>query len=158
MITGVISFSFASGSLSSIMSNYDHSEAIVKEKYATLNEINQKYKLSQELFDDIMKIIKYDNSRIGENYNNFSKELPQFLKTRLAMEIHRNIYETISFFKHQPRDFIAWIVPLLKKTMYQKDQYIYSEGEIIDYIFFIEKGSAGFVLPRYQNTIYIIVE
>jgi len=68
MITGVISFSFASGSLSSILSNYDQSVAILKEKQGTLNEINHKYKLSQELFDDIMKIIRFDNSRIGDDY------------------------------------------------------------------------------------------
>jgi len=45
MIVGVISFSFATGSLSSIMSNYDHSQALIKQKLATLNEIHSKYRL-----------------------------------------------------------------------------------------------------------------
>ena len=39
MLIGVLSFSFATGSLSSIISNYDHKEALVKEKIATLNQI-----------------------------------------------------------------------------------------------------------------------
>jgi hypothetical protein len=39
MIIGVISFSFAAGSLSSIISNYDASQAKLKEKMATLNDI-----------------------------------------------------------------------------------------------------------------------
>jgi len=39
MIVGVISFSFATGSLSSIIANYDQYEAVLQEKIATLNAI-----------------------------------------------------------------------------------------------------------------------
>jgi Ion channel len=39
MIIGVVSFSFATGSLSSIISNYDSSEGKYKEKISTLNQI-----------------------------------------------------------------------------------------------------------------------
>ena len=42
--------------------------------------------------------------------------------------------------------------------MFHSDQYIYTEGEAIKHIYFIEKGTAGFVLPRYQNAIYIVIE
>jgi len=45
MIAGVLAFSFASGSLSSIMNSYDSSQAIMKQKLAVLNEINSKYHL-----------------------------------------------------------------------------------------------------------------
>ena len=39
MIFGVIAFSFATGALSSIIANIDQSEALLKEKMATLTEI-----------------------------------------------------------------------------------------------------------------------
>lgn len=39
MLIGVLSFSFFTGSLSSIISNYDSSEAKLKEKISTLNAI-----------------------------------------------------------------------------------------------------------------------
>ena len=39
MIIGVVSFSFATGSLSSIISNYDSSEGKYMEKISTLNQI-----------------------------------------------------------------------------------------------------------------------
>jgi hypothetical protein len=39
MIFGVIAFSFATGALSSIISNIDQSEALLKEKMTTLTEI-----------------------------------------------------------------------------------------------------------------------
>lgn len=53
MIIGVISFSFATGSLSSILSNYDSSQAKMKEKIATLNEINKDGEISPDLFDEL---------------------------------------------------------------------------------------------------------
>ena len=39
MLVGVISFSFATGSLSSIMSNYDHANAKLQERITVLNRI-----------------------------------------------------------------------------------------------------------------------
>jgi hypothetical protein len=46
MIVGVLTFSFATGSLQGIMRNYDQTEAILKEKIAKLNEIHSKYNLN----------------------------------------------------------------------------------------------------------------
>jgi Ion channel len=43
MVLGVLSFSFASGALASIITSYDVSEAQLKEKIATLNEISNGY-------------------------------------------------------------------------------------------------------------------
>lgn len=63
MLIGVISFSFATGSLSSIISNYDSSQAKLKEKIAILNEIKSEYKIGPDLFDELMKTIKYDHSK-----------------------------------------------------------------------------------------------
>jgi hypothetical protein len=63
MIIGVIAFSFTTGALSQILSSYDQTEAMLKEKISTLNEIHSKYKLSPELYDEIRKIIRYDHSR-----------------------------------------------------------------------------------------------
>lgn len=63
MITGVIAFSFATGALSSIISSYDSTEAKLKEKMATLNEIQSEYKIDDELYNRLVKTIKYDHSK-----------------------------------------------------------------------------------------------
>lgn len=64
---------------------------MLKEKISTLNEIHTKFKLSQELYDQIRRIIKYDNSKLIADYTSFSNELPIYLQTKLAMEIHKDI-------------------------------------------------------------------
>jgi CRP-like cAMP-binding protein len=76
----------------------------------------------------------------------------------MAMEMHKDIYETIEFFKHRPSDFLAWCVPMLKEMSFAEDEYIYSEGESVNYLYFIENGRSGFVLPRFDNAIYIVIE
>lgn len=121
---------------------------MLKEKISTLNEIHAKCKLSPELYDEIRKIIRYDHSRRIGHYQKFNNELPPDLQIKLALEIHKDIYETIDFFKDKPQEFVGWCVPMLKIMVYHEDQYIYQEGDSIDFLYFIEKGTAGFVLPR----------
>ncbi len=114
MLIGVISFSFATGALSSIISNYDSSQAKLKEKIATLNEIKNDFKIGPDLYDALMKTLKYDHSKSQRDLTQFMGELPYKLKIELAMEIHKNIYVNIDFFKNRDKSFIAWIGPILK--------------------------------------------
>jgi len=74
------------------------------------------------------------------------------------MEMHRDIYDKIYFFHDKPKEFLVYCVPMLKEMTFQPDMYIYQEGDAIQYVYFIEKGRAGFVLPRFDNAIYIIIE
>ena len=170
MLIGVISFSFATGALSSIISNYDSSQAKLKEKISVLNEIKSDYKIGPELYDDLMKTLKYDHSKNHKDITQFMQELPYKLRIDLAMEIHKNIYHNIIFFKNRDKCFIAWIGPLLKPIQSEELEYIYKEGEEVKegklfyslndlfIVFFLIKGEAAYVLPRYDNTIYIRIE
>lgn len=36
-----------------------------------------------------------------------------------------------------------------------KDHYVFFEGDDITCIYFLKKGPAGYVLPRYKNVMYI---
>jgi len=49
MIVGVISFSFANGSLASILSSYDQTNAMLKEKMDNIQKILTKYKINSTL-------------------------------------------------------------------------------------------------------------
>jgi hypothetical protein len=88
MITGVISFSFATGALSSIIQNYDSSEAKLKEKIGTLNDIKSDYKIDDELYNKLIKTLRYDHSKKTKDAIQFMDELPHKLKLELAMQIY----------------------------------------------------------------------
>jgi hypothetical protein len=62
MITGVISFSFASGSLASILQNYDTQNAKITEKMTTLNKIKDEHDLPMDFFVRLKKAVSHSNS------------------------------------------------------------------------------------------------
>lgn len=63
MMIGVISFTFATGSLSSILHNYDHANAKLQERIAILNRIFKEHFLPLELYEKLRKAVKYDFSK-----------------------------------------------------------------------------------------------
>ena len=60
MIIGVISFSFASGSLASILQNSDSQDAMFQGKVYTLNRIYKEYCLPLDLYGRLKQSIKYN--------------------------------------------------------------------------------------------------
>lgn len=63
MLIGVFSFTFATGSLSSILHNYDHANAKLQERIAILNRIFKEHYLPLELYEKLRKAVKYDFSK-----------------------------------------------------------------------------------------------
>lgn len=74
---------------------------------------------------------------------------------RVSMLIHDDVYKKIRVFKGRKPAFIAWICPKLKPSVYANTSLIFSDEEDIVEIFFLTKGKAGFVLPKYNSTCYI---
>ena len=98
MLIGVVSFSFATGALSSIISNYDSTEAKLKEKISTLNSIQSEYNIELDLYNKCVRTVHYDHSRKQKDFIEFLDELPHKIKIELAMKIHEHMYNSIKFF------------------------------------------------------------
>ncbi len=71
MIIGVWSYSFAIGSLSSLMSSFDSKEAKLKEKMDVLEGLSQDYKLNYDTYLKMKKALKYDHSKNVSDKHNF---------------------------------------------------------------------------------------
>jgi hypothetical protein len=59
MVVGVVSFSFANGSLASIISSYDSKNALYQEKLNILNKAQKEYKIPLDLFIQLKKGIAF---------------------------------------------------------------------------------------------------
>ena len=101
MLIGVVSFSFSTGALSSIISSYDSSQAKLKEKMQTLSDINTQYNLDSILFKKLIRSINYDHLKKLKEFDFFMDELPYKLRMELAMAIHREVVENIGFFQEK---------------------------------------------------------
>jgi len=64
----------------------------------------------------------------------------------------------LKFFKDTSNAFIIWLIPLFKPQLFTIDQFILKEGDDITNIFFMNKGTAHFVLPIFNNQKYISVD
>lgn len=71
MVLGVISFSFANGSLSSILSSYDNKKLVYMEKVESLDKLQKKYKLPPSIYLQVKQNIGYE----FRNNNDDEKEL-----------------------------------------------------------------------------------
>ncbi|TNV87316.1 hypothetical protein FGO68_gene16420 [Halteria grandinella] len=155
MLIGVISFSFATGAISSIITNQDTAEAKLKEKMQTLESIQAEYQIDKDLFNRIVKAVKYDHRQNSKDVHEFMEELPAKLRIDLAMAIHKKMYSNIKFFQDKDNNFIAWVGTFLRPINVQEKDYIYKEGEDITEVYFVVTGSAGYVLPRFNNKVYM---
>lgn len=153
IIVGVITFSFAIGSLMSVLENLDSSEAKLKQKHFELNSIQKKYKIPSELYYRIFKSLKFKIEQEMEA-ERFMKTLPVHLRSELDLEINREIISRIPYFKEKSPNFCAAAVPHLKTSKVYMGDYIFLKGEPIYEIYFLLSGSAGYTLSD-DNITYI---
>lgn len=63
LIIGVVGFSFAIGSVSSVISSLDAKAAKLKEKLQTLENVRNEYKVPYDLYRRLRLAMNYDHSK-----------------------------------------------------------------------------------------------
>lgn len=101
--------------------------------------------------------IGYESKKDINELTRFLDDLPHKLKTEVSLYVYESRYENIQFFKNRGVSFILWMCPLLRPQIYNENQFFFNENEAISEIFFMIKGLGSFVLPRYKNTPYIVI-
>lgn len=77
MLIGVFAFTFANGSLASILSSYDVQNAELNEKITVLKKIYDEYKIPPELFINCKKHLEHDSKRDLNDIEVLLSELTQ---------------------------------------------------------------------------------
>jgi hypothetical protein len=120
MLVGVIAFSFANGSLASILTTYDSENAHLHEKLNTLKNIRKHYNLPNELYILCKKNIEFISQNENENHviMDFLEDLPHQLKLDLSNHIYSSRYKKIKFVQGKSSSFVSWLCPLLKPAYF----------------------------------------
>jgi hypothetical protein len=103
MIIGVIAFSFATGSLTSIFSSFDKSQAKFKAKLSILDNIKDEYRIGPALYEQLRQSLQYETGKDVSDMINFVNNLPYRLKVELSLKIHREIIKSIPFFNKREK-------------------------------------------------------
>ena len=132
MSFGVLLYSFAIGSLSSIVSTLDQKTAEMNQKLQILSSIKKEFHLDQNIYDKVRKVIKFDLSRNQKDKMMFLQELPNKLRIELSQIMHDKVIQNLYFFRDQPSDFFAYVAPLLKPVKFSQNDYLYKCQDMID--------------------------
>jgi hypothetical protein len=130
MVIGVLLFSFATGSLTSMISSRDQHDAHLNEKIAILNQIQLEYSIEPDLYSKISRTLQYGFKKIKRDAIKFMEELPLSLKMELSMVINRQMYTSVEFFQEKDRTFLTWIAVVLRPMKCEFKEYIYKESEL----------------------------
>jgi hypothetical protein len=156
ILIGVITFSFAIGSLISVLENLDSSEAQLKKKHFELNSIKRKYKLPAALYNKIYKSFKFKIENADSDIDAFISTFPLRLKTELVLEINNEVILKIPYFSDKDDNFRAMASTMFKHIRTYNKEYIFMEGDPIYQIFFLLNGEAGYVCS--DNDITLIYQ
>lgn len=85
----------------------------------------------------------------------FLESLPFRMKISLIMILYKEQYGNVRFLRNMDENFLGWVCPLLKQEFVLVEQYIYYETDLINDVYFMPSGTAGFVLPLKCNKVYI---
>lgn len=108
-----------------------------------------------DLYQRLKYVIKYDFNKDNTDVHWFVQGLSKKMKRQLSLHIHEKTYKKLNLLRHSKPAFVTWICPLLKPREYPSNEYVYLENDDVLHIYFLFKGSCGFVLPKYNNATYI---
>lgn len=151
MLVGVVTFSYATGSLSSILASVDTTSAQILMRKQVLEQIRDQYKISPHLYAECLEYISFAAATSSTEYRELLNELPHKLRVRIGKRLYKQLKNQIYLFnKIRDQNFITWILPLLSPLMVLEDQQLQVENDPLTHVSFIQKGKAAYVLPRFQ--------
>ena len=159
MMIGVMSYSFAISSLSSMISTNDEKETQKTEALETLDNIDLECNLDTKLFLELRKTIalKFKQEDYFKDRDALVNLVPRKLKRKLNSAMHRRHVTRIDMFKNENEEFLNYLSTLLRPRKYQAEEVICREGEAIEEIYFLLHGNAEYVLPQFSDTPYMTI-
>ena len=126
-----------------IFYNINSRENFIKAKEEYLKEFSNTFNLPKPLLKQVKFYVRYNyrhNVFCWSDMNNFLKELPSKLYTKVYNHIFKDVLDNITFFKSKPPGFISELMPLLKTVVVHEGYEIYSYGSTPRDVFFLLKG------------------
>jgi CRP-like cAMP-binding protein len=159
MVCGHYFFAFTIGTLSSMMSSIESNKDILENKLQIIDQFAEEANLSDKLKKRIQVALKYSANRRGFSWTDkleIINELPKHLRYEVAINMHRGAAKDIKVFKDKDQSLIAFVVPLLLPMFLQKDEFVYSELEFADEIYFVVRGRVSYNCDNDSISFYAV--
>jgi hypothetical protein len=132
MSFGVIMYSFAIGSLTTIVTNLDSKKAEVNQKLRILSSLKAEFKIDNEIYEKVRKVIKFDMWKTQTDNNQFLQLLPNKLRTELSQIIHDNVIKNFTFFQNKNSEFVASVSQLIRPIKLNQNEILNNVMDVMD--------------------------
>ncbi|KAG2393763.1 hypothetical protein C9374_007294 [Naegleria lovaniensis] len=140
-LVGIAVFVTVIGIVSDLAQNLNITESAFIEKLDSVTDYINSRGLSPDLKKQILQYYQYLwKSRKGLDESKIIRELPDFLKIDVAMQLNAEIVKKVELFKSCSQNFIHEVVINLKPRIVMPGSYVIREGEPGNEMFFIGKG------------------
>jgi len=131
MFLGVVGFSFATGTLSTIISTYDCDDAHLRSKMTVLDKIYSDYEISfpGELYSKVKNEVHLQVRSHDQEAIDFIADLPPSLKAEMTSLIYSEKIVNIKLFSSASKAMVHWICPLLRPLKLGPNQVLFTEGD-----------------------------
>jgi len=142
LIVGTCAYSWILTFISNYIKKMNEQYIDFENKVQILSDIKIQYPLlKNELYEKIIRYLKYNKSENKYNVDFILDSLPLSLKNNVIIDMYKPIIKNFQFFKSfQNSDFFVKIVTSLKPILSMKDDILVQEGDVIEDIIFIKKG------------------
>jgi proline dehydrogenase len=99
-LIGVLAYSFASGSLTSIIANYDQINQKNQEKINVLDRLFKEHNIPSDIYYQIKtSIANQESTKDMTDIKDFLEDLPYRLRIKTTMYLYKDAYENVEFLK-----------------------------------------------------------
>ena len=149
LIIGIIAYSWLISSFSNYIKKINEMSADFETKKSILDEIKvNNPNLPDELYDRILRYLKFKNFQEKKLKDIIFDCLPVGLKNNLISEMYKPIIQNFIFFKNfQNTDFIVRVILSFKPILAYKNDILVNEGDMVEDIMFVKRGMLTVELP-----------
>ena len=149
LIVGIIAYSWAVSSFSNYVQKINEKSADFEKKKSFLDEIKlNNPNLPEELYEKILRFLKFKNFHEKKLKNIIFECLPVSLKNNLICEMYKPIINKFIFFKNfQNTDFIVNVILSFKPVIAIKNDILINDNDVVEDIMFVKQGILSVELP-----------
>jgi len=153
-IFGIVAYSWALTAMINYIRSFTDKAEELNYKFRILDDIKLSYpQLNDDLYDRIHRFLKYKHESEQKNSHIILEDLPITLRNTLIYEMYKPMIGGFIFFKNfSNSDFIVKIILALKPILALRNDILIKDGDYVEDIIFVKKGSLSLELPLDLNS------
>ena len=155
LIFGVMLYTFALTNISSIFTSIDKNKEIFQKKLEIIEDISSDHYINFELYTAIKQFVTLQFKNNNEDRYILLDNLPSHVKNYLTTHMYKRLIKDLKFFKDQTFDFILFVLPFLKSHVLERNEILFSEGEVVDEMYLVISGVLAIQLGAQHDNLEI---